>query len=126
MIIVVAAIIRRPGGILITKRPIDVHLPGLWEFPGGKVEPGESLTGALRREIREELGIEIEVFEERFSTTHHYPSRSIELHFFECAIASGEPHAIEVADIRWVAPGELQSYEFPEADRDIVAYLSQS
>ena len=75
MIIVVAAIIRRSAEILITRRFDHVHLPGLWEFPGGKVEPDESLEAALQREIREELGVEISVHEEYFSLQHEYPTK---------------------------------------------------
>jgi mutator protein MutT len=121
--VVIAGILRRNGHILLSRRPQDVHLPGLWEFPGGKLEPGESHAEALRREIREELGIEIEVFGEVFTTVHHYPEKSVELHFYECAIVRGEPRAIEVADFRWVKPSELQQYEFPEADRELLALL---
>lgn len=126
MIVVVAAIIRRPGEILISRRLHDVHLAGVWEFPGGKVEAGESHSTALRREIREELGIDVAVFAELLTTTHHYETKSIELHFFECAIETGEPQAIGVADFKWVTPSALTLYEFPEADREIVRYLSNS
>jgi mutator protein MutT len=123
MTTVAAAIIRRNPHILISRRLTNVHLPGLWEFPGGKVELGETLSSALQREIREELGIEIEVFAELLVTTHHYPTKSVELHFFDCAVVSGEPRAIEVAEFKWVEPTELHLYDFPEADREIVARL---
>jgi mutator protein MutT len=123
---VVAAIIRREGRILITRRFDNVHLPGLWEFPGGKVESGETLQQALIREIREELGVEISVEEERFTIEHHYPTKSVELHFFNCSIVSGEPRIIAVADLRWATPAELSQYQFPEADRELIAILSSS
>jgi mutator protein MutT len=125
MIVVAAAIIRKDQHILLTKRPPKVHLENLWEFPGGKVEPGESLEAALRRELREELDIEAEVLDEFFTTTHHYPTKSVELHFFNCTIASGELRAIEVAEFRWVKPSDLHAYEFPEADRELVDRLAR-
>ena len=123
MIIVVAAIIRRSAEILITRRFDHVHLPGLWEFPGGKVEPDESLQAALQREIREELGVEISVHEEYFSLQHEYPTKHVKLHFFNCTISAGEPRPLQVADLKWVTPSELASYPFPEADRELVARL---
>ena len=126
IVTVVAAIIRREGKILITRRFDNVHLPGLWEFPGGKVEPGESLPNALIREIREELGIGISVQDEFFTAEHEYPAKSVRLHFFNCSIVSGEPQIIEVADLRWAAPSELNRYPFPEADRELIAILSSS
>ena len=101
IISVVAAIIRRDEKILITRRFDNVHLPGLWEFPGGKVESGESLTHALEREIFEELGITIRVEHEYFTIDHDYPTKSVRLHFFNCSIIEGEPKPIEVADWRW-------------------------
>ena len=120
---VVAAIIRDNQKILITRRFDHVHLPGLWEFPGGKVEPDESLTAALEREIREELGVTILVGDEFFSVVHDYTPKSVRLHFFNCSIIDGEPHALEVADMRWVRPEELGQFEFPPADADLIAIL---
>ena len=125
MIIVTAAIIRRNGYILLSRRRPDAHLPNLWEFPGGKVEPGESLTGALQRELREELGVDVEVGTEYYTTTHHYPTKSVELHFFNCRILDGEPHAIDVAEFRWVNRTDLRAYEFPEADLELVERLAR-
>jgi mutator protein MutT len=125
MITVVAAIIRQNDRILITRRFNDVHLPGLWEFPGGKVEPPESLHEALQREIQEELGVLIRVENEFFTAEHHYPERSVQLHFFECSIIDGTPRAVEVADLRWVSPLELENFEFPEADRELISRLCE-
>jgi mutator protein MutT len=125
VISVAAAIIRRNQQLLLTRRKADVHLPNLWEFPGGKVEPGESLRAALQRELREELGIHADVLDEFYATTHHYPSRSVDLHFFNCTIIDGEPRAIEVAEFRWVNCTDLASYEFPEADRELVERLAR-
>ena len=123
MITVVAAIIRKDNRILITRRFNNVHLPGLWEFPGGKVEAEESLESALKREIREELGVEIAVLHEVSKVDHAYSTNIVRLHFFECAIVAGEPQPLDVADLRWVPLAEISSYPFPEADKELVARL---
>ena len=125
MIKVAAAIIRQNQRMLLTRRRPDSYLPGLWEFPGGKVERGESFTDALHRELREELGIEVEVIDEFHTVTHRYPDRSVELHFFNCTIVHGEPRAIEVAEFRWVNSSDLLSYDFPEADLELVERLAR-
>ncbi len=122
---VAAAIIRRNGDLLITRRPLNVHLAGLWEFPGGKVEGDESLEEALVREIKEELAVRIEVLEEFYSVEHHYPRRSVQLHFFNCRIVEGEPRCVHVADFRWIMPSEFDQYHFPEADQDLIMRLRQ-
>ena len=123
---VVAAVIRTDGKILITQRLDQVHLAKLWEFPGGKVEPGESLEGALIREIREELGINIRVNDEFFTVEHDYPAKSVRLHFFNCTITDGEPAALAVADLRWVSPTDLNSFEFPPADAELIGKLAST
>ena len=123
MIAVAAAIIRRDEHILLTKRRPNAHLANLWEFPGGKVEPGESLKDALRRELSEELGIDAVVGEEYYTTIHHYPTKSVDLHFFDCTIVEGEPRALEVAEFRWVKPADFHAYEFPEADFELIERL---
>jgi len=120
---VVAAIIHQNGHLLITQRPENVHLARLWEFPGGKVEAGESFEVALRREIREELGVEIRVLDEFFTIDHEYPDKSVRLHFYNCIVLEGEVKAIEVADLRWVTSEELAYYEFPPADAELIARL---
>jgi mutator protein MutT len=122
-LIVAAALIRRDNQILITQRFNDVDLPGLWEFPGGKVEHGESLQQALKREIFEELGIFIDVGEEFFSVEHQYPDRRVHLHFFNCSILQGEPRIVDVADLRWVSPQHLDQFRFPEADSELIARI---
>jgi mutator protein MutT len=123
---VVAAIIRKSGRILITQRLDNVHLAGLWEFPGGKVEPGESAEAALRREIREEIGIEIHIEGEFLAVEHDYPTKSVRLRFFNCSVAGGEAHPREVADLRWVEPRELGGFTFPPADAELIAKLQSS
>ena len=120
---VVAAIIRKDDQILITQRRDNVHLARLWEFPGGKVEPGESLEGALQREIQEELGIRIDVHKEFFTVDHDYPAKSVRLHFFDCTITEGEARPLDVADMRWITLQHLDQYEFPPADAGLIAKL---
>jgi 8-oxo-dGTP diphosphatase len=120
---VVAAIVRRHGKILITRRLDHVHLAGLWEFPGGKVEAGESLEGALLREILEELGMEIAVGPEIFTIEHDYPTKSVRLHFFNCTVVQGEPQPLDVSDLQWVTPPQLAEFEFPPADAELIQKL---
>ncbi len=111
-----AALIFRDGKLLITQRHAKSHLGGLWEFPGGKREAGESFEDCLVREIREELGMEIRVgalFEE---IAHDYPEKSVRLKFFLCRPASGEPHALGCAAFKWIRKSQLGDFEFPAAD----------
>ena len=126
IVVVVAAIIRQNDRILITQRFDNVHLPGLWEFPGGKVEPHETLEVALKREIFEELGVTIHVENEFFTIEHEYPARSIQLHFFNCTLLEGEPQPVDVADLRWVQPAKLSLFEFPAADAELIRKLQSS
>jgi A/G-specific adenine glycosylase len=120
---VTAAVIRKSGRVLIAQRPPDGMLGGLWEFPGGKREPGESLAKCLRREIREELRLEIEVGEPIALVKHVYTHFRITLHAFECRVASGRPKAIGVADFKWVRMSELDGYAFAVTDRKIIARM---
>jgi mutator protein MutT len=121
---VVAGVIRRDDGhLLITQRMADDTLGGYWEFPGGKVDPGEELVVALRRELKEEIGVETEIGAEIHRITHAYPDRDVRLYFFNVRILSGDPQKIEVADLRWVTPAELMDYQFPEADLPLLNQL---
>jgi mutator protein MutT len=120
---VVAAIIRNEHQILITQRLGNVHLAGLWEFPGGKVEAGESLEVALEREILEELGVEIRVDDEFFTIDFDYSTKSVRLHFFNCTILKGDAQPLHVADLRWVKAQDLGNYEFPPADAELIKEL---
>ena len=120
---VVAAIIRRNNQILITQRPGNVHLARMWEFPGGKVEAGESLQAALEREIQEELGLKIRVDDEFFTIDHDYTAKSVRLHFFNCTVLEGEAQPIDAADLRWVTPQDLDNYPFPPADAGLIEKL---
>jgi A/G-specific adenine glycosylase len=120
---VTAAVIRRRGRVLIAQRPFGGMLGGLWEFPGGKVERGESLEDCLRREIREELGVEIAVGRPVTLVEHAYTHFRITLHAFECRLLSGRPRALQVADWRWVRLDEMDDFAFAVTDRKIIAAL---
>jgi 8-oxo-dGTP diphosphatase len=118
-----AALIFHKGKILITQRHVDVHLGGLWEFPGGKREADETFEQCLVREIREELGVEISVggvFEE---ISHAYPEKSVLLKFFSCKLLSGEPQPLGCAAFKWVGKSELDAYAFPGADAQLLQKL---
>jgi A/G-specific adenine glycosylase len=109
--------------VLIAQRPVGGMLGGLWEFPGGKRKRGESLEECLRREIREELGISIEVGKQMAQVEHTYTHFRITLYAFECRHMAGQPRAIQVADWRWVRPGELDGFAFAVTDRKIIQAL---
>lgn len=124
---IVAGIIRREDGkLLITKRAEGDHLGGVWEFPGGKVEPGESPQAALARELEEEVGIQAIVDPDKLyrEIEHSYPDRELRLLFYTVTDFSGEPDTLEVADLRWIEPRELCEYEFPPADQQLIQDLA--
>ena len=120
---VAAALIESGGKYLISKRKAGVHLEGLWEFPGGKCEKGESFENCLKRELIEELGVSISSPEYFFTQNFEYPEKIVELKFFFCSIQSGEPQALGCAGICWVDAEELGTFEFPPADRPVVEWL---
>lgn len=120
---VTAAVIQRGDQLLIAQRPLDGMLGGLWEFPGGKCEDDERLSDCLRREIKEELGIDIDVGAPLTTIKHSYTHFKITLHAFHCRIVAGTPQAIEVADWRWVTLAELDDYAFPRTDAQIIEAL---
>lgn len=121
-IVVTAAIVENHGRYFVTRRLKGTHLEGLWEFPGGKIEAGESLADGLRRELQEELGTEVAVGEEVFTVTHHYPERSVELHFLACTFLTA-PVPLLGQEMRWVPREELRSLEFPPADEELIRVL---
>ena len=123
-IIVTAAVVRRGDRYLVTRRPGGVHLEGLWEFPGGKCEPGEDHESCLRREIDEERGADVRVGRKIFEVAHEYPDRGVELHFFDCELI-GEPVARLGQEVRWVAASELDTLEFPPADAELIRILGE-
>ena len=111
------------GAVLITRRPDHVHQGGLWEFPGGKVERGESVIDALGRELREELGITVRVAEPLLQTGHAYPDRRVLLDVWRVTDFQGEPQGREGQPLAWVSPGEMEHFAFPAADAPIIAAL---
>jgi mutator protein MutT len=124
-LVVTAAIIQREDTFLVTRRPRGVHLEGLWEFPGGKCEAGESHEACLRREIQEELGADARVTTEIFQVSHSYPDRTVELHFFRCELLA-EPQPLLGQEMRWVARDGLADLAFPPADAQLIEMLRQS
>jgi len=123
---VAAAVIERRGRYLIARRRADVHLSGYWEFPGGKREAGETFEACVRREVLEELGVEITVRRPLIVTRHEYPEKIVELHFFTCSLSHGDPQALDCLDVRWVKSEELAEYSFPPADAPVIAQLTKS
>lgn len=122
---VAVAVICRNSQCFIAKRPDNVHQGGLWEFPGGKCELNETLTETLRRELREELGIEVLSFTQLISIAHSYPEKTVRLEICEVDRFTGEPSGCEGQETRWVPISALKSYQFPEANKTIVDLLVQ-
>lgn len=120
---VAAGLIFRAGKVLLTQRPADAHLGGLWEFPGGKRRPHETFEQCLQRELREELGIEVDVGELVEAVTHQYPDRTVHVRFFRCIWRRHEPQPLGCAALAWVGPEELARYRFPAADARLVDTL---
>ena len=109
--------------LLITKRPSGTHMEGYWEFPGGKKEHGESLEQCLKRELMEELGLEVEVHEPLVQVSYEYDDRVVDLHAFTCEIVRGRAVGKESQEICWVRPEELSKYSFPPPDREIIKHI---
>ncbi|OQX65274.1 MAG: hypothetical protein B5M55_04385 [Desulfococcus sp. 4484_242] len=122
---VTAGLIWKDGRVLISRRSKGTHLAGFWEFPGGKQQPGEDLGECLKREIREELGIEAKIGEHLLSVEHEYLKKTITLHVFTCTWVKGNPLALESQEIRWVAPHDLSSLPFPPPDRKVIHKLTE-
>ena len=109
--------------LLIAQRPSGTHLAGFWEFPGGKLDPGEDWDTCLRRELSEELGIQVQVgplFEE---VTHTYPTKTVRLRFLICTQWEGEPSPIGCAALEWISREQLGHFKFPPADERLIARL---
>lgn len=122
---VVAALIWKGGRFMICQRPAHKARGLLWEFVGGKVEPGESKEQALVRECREELGITVAVGDVFTEVTHVYPDLSVHLTLFDACIAEGKPQLLEHRDLRWITPDEIDSYDFCPADEAILKEIAK-
>ena len=120
---VAAGILWNGAEVLITRRYDHDHQGGRWEFPGGKRHAGETIEECLRRELREEIGLDVTVGSLWRALTHLYPDRSVSLYFHFCSDASGDPRALDVAAWRWVAPEELAGLHFVEGDGPILPDL---
>ena len=121
---VTAALVQDSAGrYLITQRRRGSHLEGLWEFPGGKLEAGESHEAGLRRELQEELAADFEVNGLVETVRWEYPDRTIVLHFYDCKLVSGAVEPREQQEMRWVTPDELPRYDFPPADSSLIDRL---
>lgn len=121
--VVAAVILDHRGSVLIAKRPADKHMGGLWEFPGGKREPGEAVEAALQRELNEELGICAQCFEPFLTVHHDYRDKSVLLDIWRITAFTGEAHGRENQEIKWVPLAALRTYQFPAANEPIIERL---
>lgn len=121
---VAAALIQDEAGrYLITRRLPGTHLAGLWEFPGGKREPGETLEACLRRELVEELGADFTIGEKIETVTWRYPEKTVALHFYRCRLEAGAIVPLQRQAVAWVEAARLPDYDFPPADRALLDRL---
>lgn len=123
---VVAALIWENGKFLICQRPAHKARGLLWEFVGGKVEPGETMEAALVRECMEELDITVAVQDIFTQVVHEYPDIRIRLTLFHCRIAEGTPKRLEHHDLQWISPSQIPEYDFCPADKDILALIQKT
>ena len=122
-IAVVAAVIEHDGRFLITRRQDGVHLAGMWEFPGGKIANGESHIAALRREMVEELDVDVAVGELVLERSHAYADRTVTLHFYRCDLL-GTPRPMIGQEMEWVKREQLNALTFPPADDELIKLLT--
>lgn len=125
MIEVVAALIWDKGKFMICQRPAHKARALLWEFVGGKVEPGESKERALIRECKEELAVTLSVGDVFADVVHEYPDVTVHLTLFNASIAEGVPQKLEHNDIRWITPAEIPNYNFCPADEEILQKITE-
>ena len=120
MIAVVAALLVRDGKLMIAQRPAGKHMAGKWEFPGGKIEKGETPERALERELWEELGVKTQTGRIYHAIHHSYPEKDILLLFYRSRLIEGEPRPIEEADIRWIEEAQIRDFDWAEADAPLI------
>jgi len=123
---VAIALVWQNGRLLVTRRRAGTHLAGLWEFPGGKLLPGESIERCAEREVAEETGVSCRAERVRAAIHHAYPERSVVLYPVDCAWIAGEPRAREVEAALWLLPGELAKYAFPVANAALLEELART
>ena len=121
----VAVIINDQGEILIDRRPNNADMGGLWEFPGGKVEPSETIEECIKREVKEELALDIKVGQHLISIDYAYPQVHISLIVHYCHHQGGEPQALASQEVRWVSLANIEQFKFPEANQQIITALQQ-
>lgn len=119
----VAAVIERDGKFLITKRLETSPMGHCWEFPGGKIEKGETIEECVVRECQEEIDVTVEPVKRLKHVLFDYPHGLILLHFIHCRLATGEPRPVECREVLWIAPHQFPDYEFPPADVDVIEEL---
>jgi mutator protein MutT len=122
------ALVGRAGYYLIRRRPElpDSPMPGYWEFPGGKCEPGESPAAACARECREETGLDVNVAALRRVVTHHYPHGEVRLHYYDCELVNAFDEPVPASGFHWVAAADLPGLRFPDANEPIVDELARA
>jgi 8-oxo-dGTP diphosphatase len=123
-LLVVAALIWQDGRLLLSRRRVDQDMPHLWEFPGGKVEAGESPEDALAREVTEELGCQVQVGRIDDVVFHAYPTFDLYMLVYACRLVSGTPSAVAVAEIAWIQPGDLPGMDLLPADLPLARRLA--
>ena len=121
----VAVINNKQGKILIDRRKKTGEMGGLWEFPGGKIEVGETIEECIQREVKEELDIEIIVGDRLTTITHAYQTFNVTLYVHNCQYLSGKPQPLECEEIHWVEPAQMNQYQFPQANIQIINLLQQ-
>jgi mutator protein MutT len=123
--VVAAALFDSQGRVLIAQRPAGKHMAGRWEFPGGKIVPGESDAAALARELTEELGVQLKAAEPLMALAHEYPEYQVELSMWLVEAYAGEPRGLDGQRLKWVAPAGLSSEDMLEADRPFIEALQR-
>lgn len=125
--VVAAVIFDEAGRLLITRRPASSHLGGYWEFPGGKIDPGEQPEEALQREIKEELDARVKVEERLWQTVYAYPEKTVDISFYRCRLLAHQTlRPVQVAAMRWVHPEQLDQFPFPPADAAFITFLKEN